>query len=344
MAEAAARHGARIEFVSFPERPFPAGAIDAPGLFRRAQALGPDALLVDSIVAAIAAPWLWLRSPPVPVIGVLHQPPGGIDHGRLRTRAQAPLDRLAYRSCRLLLAASELLADQLAEHGVPRGQVRVVPPGRDVAAPPDVPPPDLRRGRRAAFLCVANWVERKGIVELLDAFGALPSEAATLHLAGDEQADPRYADRVRGRLAAPELAGRVVRHGPLSREAVAGLYVAADAFVLPAFREPYGTVWGEAMAFGLPVLGWRAGNLPYLAGDGREGLMVEPGDVRALTRALATLAEDEALRRRLGEAARRRALSRPTWEESAASFFEAIRSVLHPRARAPYPGRAGEQA
>ena len=344
MAAAAPRHAAKIEFLSFPERPFPAGALDAPRLFRRVQALGADALLVDSIVAALAAPWLWLRSPPVPVIGVLHQPPGGIDHGARRTRAQAPLDRLAYGSCALLLVASELLADQLAEHGVPRGRVRVVPPGRDVAAPPDVPPPDLRRGRRAAFLCVANWVERKGIVELLDAFAALPTDAGTLHLAGDEQADPRYAERVRGRLAGPELADRVVLHGPLPREAVAGLYVAADAFVLPAFREPYGTVWGEAMAFGLPVVGWRAGNLPYLAGDGREGLLVAPGDVRALTRALATLAEDEALRRRLGEAARQRARLRPTWEESAASFFDAIRSVLPPRPGAPYPGRAGEQA
>jgi len=49
--------------------------------------------------------------------------------------------------------------------------------------------------------------------------------------------------------------------------------------VLPSLKEPYGTVYGEAMAFGLPVVGWRAGNLPYLAEDEQEGLILAPGDV-----------------------------------------------------------------
>ena len=80
-------------------------------------------------------------------------------------------------------------------------RLRVVPPGRDVAAAPGPPPGDLRRGRRAAFLCVANWVERKGLRDLLDAFARLPPDAATLHLAGDDRADPRYAARLRARLA-----------------------------------------------------------------------------------------------------------------------------------------------
>jgi glycosyltransferase involved in cell wall biosynthesis len=117
-------------------------------------------------------------------------------------------------------------------------------------------------------------------------------------------------------------------HGPISREDVAGLYGAADVFVLPAGREPYGTVWGEAMAFGLPVVGWRAGNLPYLAEDQREGLLLEPGDVEALSQALLRLALDGDVRARLGAAAKRRALARPTWEASAERFFEAIRECL----------------
>ena len=262
------------------------------------------------------------------MIGVLHQAPGGIDHGPLRTRLQAPLDRLAYRRARLLIAASDLLAEELAAGGVERGRIRVVPPGRDVASEEASAVDDLRRGRRAAFLCVANWIERKGILELLDSVARLPSESATLHLAGDDRPDAAYAARIRRRLSAPDLSGRVVVHGPLSRERVAALYAGADAFVLPALREPYGTVWGEAMAYGLPVVGWRAGNLPYLADDGREGLLVSPGDVDGLARALAALAADEALRRRLGEAARRRAASRPTWEQSAAAFFAAVEAVL----------------
>ena len=323
MAAAAPRHGARIVFRSFPARPFPLPALAAPRVLGNA----PGAILLDSIAAAFAGPWLALRPPAAPVIGVLHQPPGGVDHDPVRRRLQAPLDRLGYRGARLLIVASELLADQLAAAGVEPERIRVVPPGRDVGVP-GAEPRDLRRGRQMALLCVANWLEHKGILELLDAVARLPPETATLHLAGDESGDPAYAARVRRRLARADVAARVIAHGRLSPDDVAGLYAGADAFALPAFRETYGTVYGEAMAFGLPVVGWRAGNLPYLADDGREALLVPPDDIHGLTRALLRLATDPPLRRRLGEAARRRASARPTWEESGALFFEAVRGAL----------------
>jgi glycosyltransferase involved in cell wall biosynthesis len=226
------------------------------------------------------------------------------------------------------MVASEALAAQLAAEGVARDRLRVVPPGRDVAATPGRPPSDLRRGRRAAVLCVANWVRRKGIDSLLEAVARLPDDAVTLHLAGDDRAEPGYAAGLRARLARPDLAGRVVVHGPLPIEAVAALYAAADVFALPSLKEPYGTVYGEAMAAGLPVVGWRAGNLPYLAGHEREGLLSWPGDLEDLARSLHRLASDADLRRRLGEAGRRRALARPTWEQTADLFFGAIREVV----------------
>jgi glycosyltransferase involved in cell wall biosynthesis len=329
MADAAPSHAARIPFVSLPEWPFPLAALRGAAVLRRSEKLEANALLLDSIAAAFAGPALALRRHGVPVIAVLHQPPGGIDHGAVRERAQAPLDRLALRRADLMIAASDHLAEQLVEAGFPRSRIRVVPPGRDVATPPSGGrPPDLRNGRRAAFLTVANWLPRKGILELLEAFARLPAEAGTLHLAGDDAADRRYAARVRLRLAETDLSGRVIVHGSLALEEVAALYRAADVFVLPASREPYGTVWGEAMAFGLPVVGWHAGNLPYLAEDRREGLLVEPGDTDALSQALMRLALDGDMRARLGVAAKRRALSRPTWGDSAALFFAAIREVV----------------
>jgi glycosyltransferase involved in cell wall biosynthesis len=328
MAEAAPRHGARIAFLSFPERPFPLAAAAGPALLRQARADGAQVLLLDSIAAPFAAPWLGLRRPALPVAAIVHQPPGGVDHGPARARLQAPLDRLAYRRARLLLVASELLAQQLAAQGVARERLRVVPPGRDVAAAPPGAATDLRDGHGAAFLCVANWLDHKGILELLEAFARLPARAGVLHLAGNERVAPAYAAQVTARLARPDLSGRVVRHGPLPREGVAALYASADVFVLPSLRESYGTVWGEAAAFGLPVVGWRAGNLPHLVDHGSEGLMPPPGDVDALSRALLELAVDEELRLRLGRAARERALARPTWDESAAALFAALRSAL----------------
>jgi glycosyltransferase involved in cell wall biosynthesis len=206
--------------------------------------------------------------------------------------------------------------------------LRVIPPGADVASDIVLPPADLRAGRKAAVLAVGNWVERKGLLELLDAVAALPLESVTLHLVGDTEADPGYAMRVRARIAAPDLVGRVVVHGPRSINEVAGFYRAADVFALASVREPYGTVYGEAMAAGLPVVGWDRGNLPHLARDGVEGLVVAAGDQAALAAALQALAENEPLRRRLATAARRRAATFPTWQETATRLFAELRVIV----------------
>lgn len=327
MAEAAADHDARIRFLSFPTSPFPLPAGYAGRLLGRAHRADTDVLLLDSIAAAFLAPWLATHRLDRPLAAIVHQPPGGIDHGRLRTRLQARADVLTYRRARRLLVASQALADSFADAGFPAQRVRVVVPGRDVAAAPSGPAEDLREGRRTALLSVGNWVPRKGLLVLLDAFARLPAESATLHLVGDSEADPGYAQQVRGRLARADLTGRVRVHGPVSKERVAAFYRDADVFVLPSLREPYGTVYGEAMAFGLPVVGWDAGNLPHLARDGLEGVVLEPGDVDGLARALGRLATDQDYRARLAAAARTRALSFPTWAQSAALFFAELREV-----------------
>src|SRR5919198_2799902 len=150
MAEMAPRHSARVEFVSFPERPFPLVALEAPLVLRRARRLGARLLLLDSIAAAFLGPWLLVRQPAMPLVGMLHQPPGGIDHGPLRTAVQARLDRLAYRWAHRPLVASESLAEQLVAEGTPRDRIRVVPPGRDVAAKSGPPAGNVRQGRKAA--------------------------------------------------------------------------------------------------------------------------------------------------------------------------------------------------
>jgi len=336
LAALAPRHGAQLEFLSIPSRPFPLAVISVRGIMRQVAHSTADVIVLDSIAAAYVGPWLMLCAPPRPLVPMLHQPPGGIDHGPVRTFVQAILDRMAYRRAVRLLVASDSLAAELISGGERAARITVVPPGRDVAASSGPPPGDLRHGRQAAFLCVGNWVARKGILDVLKALSGLDQGSATLHLVGDMRIDPAYARRVGARLAQPDLSERVIVHGPLAVGEVAALYAAADVFVLPSLKEPYGTVYGEAMAFGLPVVGWRAGNLPYLAEHEREGLLIRPGDLKALTAALQRLAADADLRARLGRAAKARALARPTWDEVAASFFDRLREVVAaPQARSP---------
>ena len=269
------------------------------------------------------------------MLGMLHQPLGGMDTGPIGRQLRAPFDRWAYRHAELLMVASEWLAEQLATAGIPRSRMVVVPPGKDPAAAKpnsadatEAGTKTLRMQRRMAGLCVANWLPRKGILELLEAVAALPDELVTLHLIGETATPGRYAARVRQRLAQPDLSERVIVHGAIPARAVARLYRRVDMFVLPSFEEPYGTVWGEAMAAGLPVVGWHAGNLPFLADHEREGLLAPVGDVSALSRAIERMALDPELRSAMGRSARERAAARPTWDETAQLFFTAVEQVL----------------
>ena len=277
LAERAGDHGAEVEFVSV--RPWPDPHLLAHG----------DVVLVDSIAAGSSPRGPAGRQPSSPLAAILHQPPGGIDHSAARRRTQAVLDRNLYRH----------RAAGRGQRGAPRGSsrltgcpadhIRVVAPGGDVAALPTGPVPDLRHGRRAAAISVGNWMARKGTLELLDALGRLPDDRVTLHLAGRDDVEPAYTERVRGRLAV--LGDRVVHRGVLDRDGIARLYAGADVFVLPSWRNRTARL-RRGLAAGLPVVGWRAGDLPHLVSDGVEG-GPRPGRRPGLAAALDRLASDE---------------------------------------------------
>ena len=320
MVEAARDHRARIRFASVPNLALPmATALAARAL--RGAARDADAILLDSIAAASAAPWLAVTR--TPLVALVHQPPGGPTPTTLR-RA---LDALAYRSAAGVIVAAESLVGDLTRIGVPEDRIAVVPPGCDVPVA-SRPAPDLRGGRACTVLCVANWAAHKGILELLEAFATLPPEAATLWLVGSTDLDPTYAARVRERIAEPDLSTRVVVRGSVPVDEVGRLYRSADVFALSSFVDAYGTAWAEALAAGLPVVGWRAGNLPRLAEHGREALMAKPGDVDDLASNLRAITTDDRLRARLAAGARRRAGTLPTWDQTADRFFAAVRSFL----------------
>ena len=261
-----------------------------------------------------------------------------IDHLRSRrARAQEANrlpDPIVVRDDPIDPEAAALLSEALGlafmvvlDRLTPAERIAFVPPGCDVPVAAG-PPLDLRRGGVASVLCVANWAPPKGILELVEAFATQPQPSATLWLVGETDLDRGYAERVRRRISAPDLRDRVVVRGSVPIEEVGRFYRSADVFALCSFSDAYGTAWAEALAAGLPVVGWRAGNLPCLADHGREALMAEPGDVAGLASALRAITTDRSLRDRVAAGARRRALTLPTWSSAADRFFAAVRGFL----------------
>ncbi len=181
-------------------------------------------------------------------------------------------------------------------------------------------------------LCVAQWIPRKDILELVRAWGARERRGAVLELVGETDADPGYASEVRAAVA--EVGERpgvfVVVTGPVDDYALAAAYARADLFALPSRYEGYGIVYAEALAYGLPVLACDVGPVPELVGE-QAALLVPPQDEEALSGALDLLLSDAELRVSMSAAARRRARRLPGWEEAVAGFSRVLKEAASSR-------------
>ncbi len=79
-----------------------------------------------------------------------------------------------------------------------------------------------------------------------------------------------------------------------------------DLAVLASLFEGLGRVLLEAMVLGKPVIATRVGGIVDVVDDGKNGILIPPGDHVALTTALITLLQDRQLRVKMGEAAKRK--------------------------------------
>ena len=79
-----------------------------------------------------------------------------------------------------------------------------------------------------------------------------------------------------------------------------------DLFAHPASAEGLGVAALKGAAAGLAVVGCDAGGMPESVVHGETGLLVEPDDAEALKSAIATLMDDDALRKKFGAAGRER--------------------------------------
>jgi glycosyltransferase involved in cell wall biosynthesis len=166
---------------------------------------------------------------------------------------------------------------------------------------------------------LANQSREKGSVDLLRAAERAWRQGGrfTLVLAGPEMPNfqsfwPNYRP-----------SGRVIRLGVLDARQKRDFFAALDVFALPSRSDSFGLVLLEAWANGVPNLGYRAGGLPWVIRDEKDGLLVPCGDLNGLAAALLRLAGNEHLRRDLGAAGMERTQHEFEWTDK----FEIVRRV-----------------
>ncbi|CAA9449450.1 MAG: hypothetical protein AVDCRST_MAG58-840 [uncultured Rubrobacteraceae bacterium] len=284
-----------------------------------------DTIVVDALARIAVAPHLVRWQAFRPVVALVHELSSVAGGG---SGPEAAVRELDYEEPLLranrLVAVSDHGKNVLVARGVSPRRIYVVPPGFD-GVPSAARSPAYRDGPVRA-LCVAQWIPRKGILTLVEAWTLHERKIAVLELIGETNADPDYTTRVRAAIDAAPL-GSIVESGCVSDASLGASYAAADLFVLPSRYEGYGIVYAEALAFGLPIIACDAGPVPELVGRGA-GVLIRPNGRDELSAALDLLLGDPALRAKMSDIAGRRASCLPRWEDTVAGFEDVLRTVV----------------
>jgi glycosyltransferase involved in cell wall biosynthesis len=164
----------------------------------------------------------------------------------------------------------------------------------------------VRRGPRLNRLTQGLFVgqvgRRKGVFDLLRALARVRKggDALTLAFVGPPELEGEWGavQALRSELG---LESTTEFTGPLQGDALYARFRGADFFVMPSYTEGLPVVLFEAGVFELPVITTPVGAIPDLIEDGRNGLLVRPGNQEEIAGAITRLVRDPALRARLGQ-------------------------------------------
>ena len=172
---------------------------------------------------------------------------------------------------------------------------------------------------------VGTLCPEKGVPELLQAFSLL-SKAYTkieLVLVGKNNMTPL----IEGFLSKNNLKSLVNVTGEICPNELPEYYANASIFVLPSHNEGMPTVMFEAMGIGLPVIISDVGGVSEVIRDNLNGLLIKSGDWEDLLCKIKLLLDNETLRVRLGNAARKDVEMYYTWNINANKMLNIYRML-----------------
>ena len=215
-----------------------------------------------------------------------------------------------------VIAVSESTCAAMRARGLTDAQLRTVrngPVGSPRAMPDAAPGPKLMR---PALLTVCGLYQRKGVLDLIEAFAAIAGQhpSARLYIAGDGPERALFEQAA----GATGLGSRIVFLGYV--ENPAPLFAQADVFVLASRAEPFGLVLAEAREAGCAIIGADTGGVPEVLEHGAAGVLVPPKNPAALAEAMHRLLSDDEAR----QSYQRRARENLEWLSCARMAAETV--------------------
>ena len=160
------------------------------------------------------------------------------------------------------------------------------------------------------ILTVARLVEKKGVKYAIMAMKNLVKDFPKLEyrIVGSGPLEKELKDLTKSL----GLERHIRFLGELTWTELSREYAKSSLFVLPSVRASDGDMDGipvslmEAMYLRIPVISTNISGIPELIENGKEGLLVDPADVEQLTKAIRILLENDTLRKKMGNAGRRK--------------------------------------
>jgi glycosyltransferase involved in cell wall biosynthesis len=125
-----------------------------------------------------------------------------------------------------------------------------------------------------------------------------------------------YFSHLQAKLSA-DVTSQVSFPGFVPHSRLVEYYRKADVLINPSLSEAFGMSLVEAMACQVPVVATRVGGMTEIIEQSQAGLLTEPGDATALAQAILRLLTDDDLRKRMGVAGRKEAVTRYSWDQVA---------------------------
>lgn len=299
---------------------------------------GPGWVLVDSLFlrSELLEPFFALRRPNLGLGVLLHALPSFIERAcrrevlqrALPLRASAAelalLDRLD-----LLVAPGPYVPRVLGEQG---SKIRclVCPPGVDQPRGSGPASQEELGDRQLRFISLGGVSPLKGFGDGLLALAACRSRRWRWRIVGSHEVAPEHVAellQLRSELGLDEQVHLVGQHDHRTTLALLGQ---SDALLIPSFTENAPLVALEALAAGVPVVGYAVGGLPELVRDGEAGLLAPLLDVQGLAERLREIIEDDSARARLSRGALSAGRGLRTWSEAARDFAAALAAAPPP--------------
>jgi glycosyltransferase involved in cell wall biosynthesis len=209
-------------------------------------------------------------------------------------------ERKAMQKLAGLTANSNATAETVSKaYDIPHGKIKTIYLGMNLDCVPIDDQLEKERLHRPIMLLVGGNVQRKGLPVILKTMPALLKEIPELILQviGKNQNIGRMK-KLAGKLGVMDSVEFI---GWIPPEKIKTYYRKASVFVMPSLMEGFGLVFLEAMAQGLPVIGGNVGGTLELIKDGKNGFLVNPGDVSTLGVKIRKFLTNLELRRRVIE-------------------------------------------